>query len=134
MPQQIRSRLRLSWYVLISGVTITSVLPGISLRDPRIAVLIDHTWVHFVVYTALAAIPLLGWRLRAGIALTSGTAILSVVLQVIHAFVSGHGIDAHGTMINLLGVLSGILLGLNIVSLRTRTKYRDTKLTDRIHD
>jgi hypothetical protein len=131
MPPQIRFQLRLVWYVLIGCVTIAPVLPGGILHDSQIANNLNHTWVHFLVYMALAALPLLGWWLRAGVVLTSATAVLSVVLQAEHGFVSGRGMDVHSTTINLLGVAAGVLLSLNILALCARGRNRPTSLADR---
>jgi hypothetical protein len=131
MPLLTRYRLRLLWYCLIGCVTIAFALPGLTLHGPRFAENVDDTWVHFLLYMALAALPLLGWRMREGIVLASGMALLSVVLQVVHGFVSGRGTDTHCTTINLLGVAAGVLLGLNIRALRASAKDRPILLVDR---
>jgi hypothetical protein len=131
MPLLTRSRLRLTWYLLCSGVIVTSLLPGIRLNDLHFASEVNSNWVHFLVYLVIAALPVLAWTFRVGIVISFGVALFSVVSQFLHGFVSGRVIDSHSAVINLLGTASGVLLGLNIVALRTRTRERTTSNADR---
>jgi hypothetical protein len=116
---------------LTGGVIIASVLPGISLHDPRIADKVNSGWVHFLVYMVAAALPVLGWKFRTGLPMSAGLAILSVVLQSLHGFVTGRGNDSHDIVINLLGIASGILLASNILVLRGRGKARSSSSAER---
>jgi hypothetical protein len=131
MPPLIKSRFRLLWYVTTVGITIASLLPGLSLHDPRIVGSIDSNWIHFLAYVFVAVLPVLGWRIRAGLLISFSTAILSVVLQVLHGDVTSRGVDKHGMMVNLLGIASGTLLGLNVLALGTHSKQLTASDADR---
>ena len=111
--------LRLAWYILIGSIAFVSLMPGVSLHHPFISVYINGDWICFLAFTAVAALPLLAWRLRTGIALSLGTAILSVGLQVLRGLISRHATDLQGIAINMLGITAGILLALNIRKLRS---------------
>jgi len=127
-----KSRLRLYWFMLVSGVIVSSLLPGVvGLRDSLIAGNITSNWLHFLVYALVATLPMLAWKSRAGLAVSLGVALLSVALQVLHGFTSGRVTDSHITVVNLLGVTSGILLGLNIRALQSQPKERSASNTDR---
>jgi hypothetical protein len=94
-------------------------MPGVSLRDSFISVYINGDWICFLAFTAVAALPLLAWRLRTGIALSLGTAIVSVGLQVLRGLISSHATDFQNIMIDMLGIAAGILLAFNIRKLRS---------------
>lgn len=127
-----KSRLRLYWFMLVSGVIVSSLLPGVvGLRDSLIAGNITSNWLHFLVYALVATLPMLAWKSRSGLAVSLGVALLSVALQVLHGFTSGRVTDSHITVVNLLGVTSGILLGLNIRVLQSQPKERSASNTDR---
>jgi hypothetical protein len=127
-----KSRLRLYWFMLVSGVIVSSLLPGVvGLRDSLIAGNITSNWLHFLVYALVATLPMLAWKSRSGLAVSLGVALLSVALQVLHGFTSGRVTDSHITVVNLLGVTSGILLGLNIRALQSQPKERSASNTDR---
>jgi hypothetical protein len=64
----------------------------------------------------------LGWKPRAGLATSFGIAFLSVALQILHGLIAGRLADAHVMVVNLLGVISGILFGFNIRALQTQRK------------
>ena len=127
-----KSRLRLYWFMLVSGVIVSSLLPGVvGLRDSLIAGNITSNWLHFLVYALVATLPMLAWKSRSALAVSLGVALLSVALQVLHGFTSGRVTDSHITVVNLLGVTSGILLGLNIRALQSQPKERSASNTDR---
>ncbi len=126
-----RSHLGFVWCVLASAAAVASLLPGVSLHNLRFPAYINSNWVHFLAYIVVAALPLLAWSFRTGLAISFGIAILSVGLQVLHGLISCRSIDPHNTEINLLGIASGILLGLNILVLRNRVKERRKSMFDR---
>jgi len=109
----------ISWYALIGAVGFMSLLPTASLHDPSLGTHINGNWIHFLAYATLAVFPIVVWRIRTGLVLTFGMAILSIGLQVLRGLVAGHITDLQGTMINLLGIAAGVLLGLNLLTLRS---------------
>ncbi len=117
-----KSRLRVSWCVLAGVTALASLLPDFISRDPNITANINMNWVHFLVYFPITTLPILAWRLRTGLVISLGVGILPVAAQLVHGVISGRGTDPNGIVINLLGIASGTLLGLNILALRTHTK------------
>jgi UDP-GlcNAc:undecaprenyl-phosphate GlcNAc-1-phosphate transferase len=115
----------ISWYVLTGGIAIVSVLPDASLHDPALGPYINNNWIHFVAYATVAALPMVAWRVRTGLALSLGMATLSVGLQVLRGLFSGRITNFQGTTINLLGIAAGVLLGLNILTLRSSRESID---------
>ena len=109
MLMLIKSRLRLIWWLLTGAIVITSLVPGLTFHDPGISEYINSDWAHFLAYAAAGAITVLAWRLRTGLAISSGMAMLSFGLQVLRGLVAGRGTDFEGAVINLLGLAAGVL-------------------------
>ncbi|MGB7549858.1 MAG: hypothetical protein WBM14_19140 [Terracidiphilus sp.] len=126
-----KSYWQLSWCVLVGAIALAYLLPGDSLHKPPLNAYVDSGWAHFFVYLVAATLPLLAWKRRTGLAVSLGVAILSVVLQVLRGLNAGRAADFDGTVINLFGIAAGILLGLNIVAHRSRSKEHLTPRTDR---
>jgi hypothetical protein len=114
MLMLIKSRLRLIWWLLTGAIVITSLVPGVTLHDPRLTAYINTDWAHFLAYAAAGAVTLLAWRLRTGLAISSGLALLSFALQLLRGLASGQGMDVEGAVTNLLGLAAGVLIGLHI--------------------
>jgi hypothetical protein len=108
--------------VLIGAILFLSFLPCASLHRPLLNAYINGDWAHFPAHTAAAAVPLLAWRSRRAFALSLGVAVMLVGLQVLCGLISRQPTDLHGTVVNLLGIAAGILLGFNILKLRSRAK------------
>lgn len=127
------SRLRISSYLLIGAMALTSLLPKPSLNAFGMGPYIDRGWLHFIVYATAATLCLIAWKRSVGLVLAFGLCFLSVVLQVLRAQIAGLWIDYFGMAVNLLGIAAGILLGLNIISSRSRSKPQDQSRPDRSH-
>jgi hypothetical protein len=133
MLMRISSHLRLCWLVFIGVIALGCLLPRASLHDPFLRAYVDSGWVHFLAYAAAATLSLLAWTRRTGIVLSFGLVISSVCLQILRAQASGQVIDYYGTVINILGITAGILLGLNILTLRSRAKQAPPAQAGRSH-
>lgn len=99
-------------------MTLASLLPGATLHHPYFGVQFDSGWTHFLAYTVAAVLSMLVWKRRTGFVFALGISFVSVVLQILRGWIAGHPTDLYGTVINLLGIAAGVLLGLNIIALR----------------
>ena len=126
MKMQTKSYWQVSWCVLIAVIALASLFSGEIMHKPPLNAYIDSGWAHFFAYMAAAALPLLAWKRRVGIAVALGVAVLSVLLQILRGLVAGHVVDFDATVINLLGIAAGILLGFNIIAHRSRSKEKLT--------
>ena len=115
-------RLRRYWYLLVGIIVLLSLTPNPRAHNDLRQVFFDRFWFHFLAYVVVSILPLLAWRRRAGLILSSGTALLSIGLEMLRGFVNRSSVDVQGTIVNLLGIVAGILLGLNILMLRSRAR------------
>ena len=126
MKMRTKSYWQLSWCVLIALIALTSLFSGEIMHKPPLNEYIDSGWAHFFAYMAAAALPLLTWKRRTGLAVALGVAILSVLFQILRGLVAGSVVDFDATVINLFGIAAGILLGLNLVTHFSRSAERLT--------
>jgi hypothetical protein len=126
-------RLRLAWYALTATIALLSILRGVNLHGSYLGAYVDRDWAHFLAYAVAATLPLLVWRRLTGLALSFGLGIFSVVLQILRALISDRVMDLQGTAVNLLGIVAGILLGLNILTLQSRARHQVKPRADRSH-
>jgi len=108
------SHLRTWWLVLTGLIAIVTIVPSTFLHDGLLNSYINIDWLRFAAYAAVGAIPILAWRMSTGFAITLSVAILSINLQFLRGMTHGQGLDVQGTVINLLGLAAGILIGLHI--------------------
>jgi hypothetical protein len=83
-------------------------------------------WVHFLAYGVVSFLPMLAWRRNTGVAIAMGMAVLGTGLEILSAILDARSPDIQYIVINALGIAAGILLGLNILTLRSRTNQADT--------
>ena len=76
-------------------------------------------WLHFLIYAAAAAIPLLVWKRRIGLLLAVAIGVTGLILS--------------DRVINLFGVAAGTLLALNILTLRSSSKPPSDVSADHSH-
>ena len=114
-------RLRIIWFTLIAAMAVASMLP----RDGVFATIrasYDRGWMHFLVYAVLAALAMFTWKSKTAILSALGLFAFSGVLHMFHLLFSGSAIDYFGMIVDFLGIVAGILLGINIIVLRSRVK------------
>ncbi len=114
MPMVTNSHLRLSWLVVTGSIAVVTIVPSATLHDGLLNSYINSDWLRFAAYAAVGAIPIVAWRKSTGIAVALSVAILSINLQFLRGITHGQGLDVQGTVINLLGIAAGILIGLHI--------------------
>jgi hypothetical protein len=122
MKVRINSWLRASWFSLIAAIALLSLLPRSSSLLPLLGPYLDRGWAHFLVYACAATLCMLAWKSRTAMFLVSGLFLLSVGLQLLHNFSIGIGADSFAIIVNLFGTAAGVLLGLNLHTLRIRMK------------
>ena|ERR1700722_15460311 len=114
MPMVTNSHLRISWLVITGLLAVATVVPSAALHDGLLNSYINSDWLRFGAYAVVGAIPIVAWRKSTGIAVALSVAILSINLQFLRGMTHGQGLDMQGTVINLLGIAAGILIGLHI--------------------
>jgi hypothetical protein len=126
MKAQINFWLRGAWFTLIVAIALVSLLPRTASYLPILGPYLDRGWAHFMVYGCAATLCMLAWRSRTALFLASGLFLLSVGTQFLHSFKVGLDPDSFSIVVNMFGIAAGILLGLNLVTLRSRLKQRVT--------
>jgi hypothetical protein len=119
-------RLQLLWGLLVGTIVLASLLPYFSIHSNILGAYFDRHWIHFLAYVAVSILPLLAWRRNTGLVLSIGMAVLATGLEIVSAIVKARSPDIQYIVINALGIAAGILLGLNILALRSRMSQADT--------
>jgi len=107
-------RLRFIWCVLAGGVLFFTLLPGSSWIYHAIAANDSNRWVHFLVYSAVAAIPVAACRRRTKLILALVISVLCISFELLQAYISRPIVRPQNALADLFGVAAGILLGSNI--------------------
>jgi hypothetical protein len=115
-------RLQLLWGLVVGTIALASVLPYSGNQANFLAMYFNRHWVHFLAYLAVSILPLLTWRRKAGLALSLGTTALAIGSEMARTLIVGRPLDIQYIVINSLGIVAGILLGLNILTLRSRVQ------------
>jgi len=118
----INTQLRYLWCVLTGGVLLMSILPGSISSYQAVAVYNSNRWVHFLVYATVVAIPVASWRRRSGVLFALSLAILAIILESLQTTIPGPIVRPQNVLADLFGVGAGILLGLNIRTMRASAK------------
>jgi hypothetical protein len=113
-----KRRLFYLWCLLVAAIFLASLLPGSSRIYRVIAGCDSNRWVHFLAYALAAAIPVAAWRRTGTVLLSFLVAVMSVVLELLHAHGSGPFPRAQNIAADLFGAAAGILLGLNLRMMR----------------
>lgn len=121
MKVRTSSLLQAVWFVSIGAIALVSLLPRVS---SVLAPLVDRGWAHFLVYGWAATLCMLAWKGKVALPLAGGLFLFSIALHLLHNFRTGIGGDGFAIAVNLFGTLAGILLGLNLATLRSRLKNR----------
>jgi hypothetical protein len=108
------TQLRYLWCVLASGVLLMPILPSGSWIYQIVITYDSNRWVHFLVYTAVAAIPVAAWRRRASVLFSLSIAVLGTALEFLQMFIPSLIGRPQNALADLFGIGAGILFGLNI--------------------
>lgn len=119
------SRLQLFWGLLVGAIAFAPLLPRVGIHTDIFDAYFNGHWVHFLAYAAVSFLPLLAWRRNTALILSMGMAVLGTGLEIARAIVEVRSPDIQYIVINALGVAAGILLGLNILTRRSRMTQAD---------
>jgi hypothetical protein len=119
------SRLQQLWSLLVGTIVLVSLLPHLGIHINPLDAHFNGHWVHFLAYAAASFLPLLAWRRNTGVAIDMGMVVLGTGLEILRAGLEGRSPDIQYIVINALGIAAGILLGLNILTLRSRRSPAD---------
>jgi hypothetical protein len=119
------SRLQLLWGLLLGTIALASLLPCLGIHTDIFDAYFNGHWVHFLAYAAVSFLPLLAWGRNKALALSMGTAAVGAGLEIVCAIAEARSPDIQYIVINALGVIAGALLGLNILTRRSRASQGD---------
>jgi hypothetical protein len=110
------------WCLLIGGVFLVELLPGRNRLYDLIAAFDSSRWVHFVVYTAVVAIPFAVWKSRRNVLLSLIPVFVTYALEYVQSCVYGPYVRHRNLSADLFGIAAGILLGLNLRVMRSSAR------------
>ncbi len=122
MQVRTRSRFRSIWLFLIVLISVATLWSGISGARSPLGAIVGHRWAHFLLYLVLGCIAFLAWRMLTAFIISFGMILLSVVLQLARAGFAHAATDTRAAVVNLLGIIAGALLGLNILTFRSNSQ------------
>jgi predicted signal transduction protein with EAL and GGDEF domain len=118
-------RLQQLWGLLVGTIVVASLLPCLGIHNNILDTYLDGHWAHFLAYVAISFLPMLIWRRNTALAISMGIAVLGTGLEIVRATVGARSPDFQHIVINALGIAAGILLGLNILTRRSRISQAD---------
>lgn len=99
-----------------------AILPSGSWIYRDIVAFDSSRWVHFLAYALTVAIPVAVWRRRASVLFSLIPAFMNISLEYLQWHVHGPLVRPRNLSADLFGVAAGILLGLNIRTMRHSAK------------
>jgi glycopeptide antibiotics resistance protein len=133
MLKPISRRLQLSWFLVAGTVLFLSLLPGPIFSTYSLRAYVNLYWVRFLIYLLVSTFPVFAWRLRTGLFLSLGLGAVSAGLEVFRGSFLYRSVRFEDIVVNFLGITAGILLAVNIQTLRTRTNPVDGREVDESH-
>jgi hypothetical protein len=113
------NRLLYLWCLVVTGGIISvSVLHSGRPLYQQLAIYGSNRWVHFVAYALLLTIPIAIWQRKSSVLLSFVPALIGIALESFRAGPPWSSTIAQTIPADLFGVAAGILLGLNIRTLR----------------
>jgi hypothetical protein len=114
--------MRIVWSLFTGAIVLVLLLQCAGISSALRGMYFDRGWAHFLVFAIAVTLCMLAWKHRTAFAVASGLFILSGGLSLLHSLVFRSPIDYFGILVNLFGILAGVLLGLNILVFRSREK------------
>ena len=131
-----RNLLRAFWCSLLGAALILSNLPAEGWPYGAITYYASNHWFHFLLYSAIVAIPVTIWKRKYRFMLSLVAVLLVIALGSLQTFIPGHGNRSQNAMPDLFGVAAGVLFGLNLRKIRdprpssgrAKPPYRNTRV------
>lgn len=106
------------WCLLVCSIFLSSSLQSAKWAYHYLAPYDSNRWIHFIVYAVIVALPVGTWRRRKAILLSFVPPIMSIILESLQAGIPLPVLQTQTIPADLFGVAAGILLGLNIRTMR----------------
>jgi hypothetical protein len=123
MLKHVNQRLQFFWCLLAAAIVIASLLPHFNIAKNLLGVNLNWPWVHFMAYLGVSILPVMAWKFRIGLTVSLGGALTSLGLEILRGHLLYGSVRTQDIVFNLLGVAAGILLGLNILTLRSHSGH-----------
>jgi hypothetical protein len=121
MLKPISRRLQLYWFLVAGTIVFLHLLPHSGFSTNSLRAYVNLYWVRFLIYLLISIVPVFAWKLRRGLFISLGFGAVSSGLEVVRGNLLYRSVKFEDIVVNLLGVVAGILLALNIRSLCSRT-------------
>jgi hypothetical protein len=115
-------RLSCFWYVLAASVLFMSILPNARWIDQIVGDSNMGRWVHFLAYATIIAIPFAACRKRKGVLLPLVVVMAGILLECVETLTTNSVARPQNVLANMFGVGAGILLGMNLRTMRTAAR------------
>ncbi len=113
---------RTFWIFFITVIVVAPFLPLARIYSGLGGFSFDHGWVHFIAYSIAAGFCMFAWKPKTALLLAAVLFLLEVGLRFLHGLMTGTATDYFGLIVNSLGILAGVLFGLNLLVIRARSK------------
>jgi putative effector of murein hydrolase len=116
------NRFLFPWCMLVCALFLSSSLHSARSAYEYIAPYDSSRWIHFLVYAVVVALPVGTWHRRESVFLSFVPPILSIVLEALQAGFPLSLLRTQTIPADLFGLAAGILLGLNIRTIRNAAR------------
>ena len=116
------NRLLYFWCLVIGGIILVSSLHSDRPVYQYLAIYGSNRWVHFLAYALILTIPIGVWQRKSSMLLSFVPAFIGITLEMLRAGYPWSAAVAQTIPADLFGVAAGILLGLNIRTIRHSAK------------
>jgi hypothetical protein len=116
------NRLLYLWCLVIGGIISVSILHSSRPLYQHLAIYGSNRWVHFVAYALILTIPIGVWQRKSSMFFSFIPAFIGITLELFRAGYPWSAEIAQTIPADLFGVAAGILLGLNIRTMRHSSK------------
>ena len=121
------------WCFLMCAAALIPAAQNVGSLNPYFAPLDSSRWIHFLVYAVVAAYPVSKWQNKQSIYLVIAFQILSVLLEVLPTGTRFLPVLRLQTIpADLFGLAAGILLGLNIKTMRRSNQLGSAHSPDKV--
>jgi hypothetical protein len=110
------------WCLLICTVFLSSSLQSTRSAYQYLAPYDSSRWIHFLVYAVIVALPVGTWQRKESIFLSFVPPIMSIVIEALQAGFPLSLLRTQTVPADLFGIAAGILLGLNIRTIRNAAR------------